>query len=46
MISPKFRFLALAACALPALAQVGSSASISFDSGPHKGKYDFAPTDT
>ena len=29
----------------PAIAQVGSSASITLDSGPHKGKYDFAPTE-
>lgn len=45
-LSTTFRFLALAAAALPALAQVGSSASITLDSGPHKGKYDFAPTET
>ena len=46
MIAPKFRLPLLLACSLPALAQVGSSASISVDSGPHKGKYDFAPTET
>lgn len=34
-----------ALAAVPALAQVGSTASISVDSGPHKGKYDFAPTE-
>src|SRR5262245_5599830 len=32
--------------AVPALPQViGSSASITIKSGPHKGKYDFAPTE-
>jgi hypothetical protein len=33
-----------AIAAAPAFAQVGSTASITLDSGPHKGKYDFAPT--
>jgi hypothetical protein len=46
MIPQKFRLPLLLTCSLPALAQVGSSASISVDSGPHKGKYDFAPTET
>jgi len=32
--------------AASALAQVGSSARISLASGPHAGKYDFAPTET
>jgi hypothetical protein len=36
----------LAFMALPVLAQVGSSASISVGDGPHKGRYDFAPTET
>jgi hypothetical protein len=32
--------------AAPTFAQtIGSSASITLDSGPHKGKYDFAPTE-
>ena len=35
----------LALSASPALAQVGSSATVTIDSGPHKGKYDFAPTE-
>ena len=35
------------AAAMPALPQnnIGSSASVSLGSGPHKGKYDFAPTE-
>lgn len=36
--------LALAAAA--AMAQAGSSGSITIDSGPHKGEYQFAPTET
>jgi hypothetical protein len=32
--------------AAAALAQTGSSGSVSLDSGPHKGAYDFAPTET
>ena len=42
-------FVAALAAALPVLAQapagIGSSASITLGSGPHKGKYDFAPTE-
>lgn len=53
MSTPRTKFLAamlvIAALALiaaaPALAQVGSTASLTLDSGPHKGKYDFAPTE-
>ena len=36
--------LALAAAAV--LAQTGSTASITIGSGPHKGEYNFAPTET
>jgi hypothetical protein len=36
----------LALAAAPALPQVGSSASVTIGSGPHEGKYDFAPTET
>jgi hypothetical protein len=42
-------WLVALAAAMPALAQAppgtGSSASVSLGSGPHKGKYDFAPTE-
>jgi len=42
-------WIAALAAALPALAQApagtGSSASVTLGSGPHKGKYDFAPTE-
>jgi hypothetical protein len=37
--------LAAATTALPQAAGTGSSASITLRSGPHKGKYDFAPTE-
>lgn len=41
--------IAALAATLPALAQApagtGSSASVTLGSGPHKGKYDFAPTE-
>lgn len=36
----------LAALAVPALAQTGSSGTVRIASGPHKGDYDFAPTET
>ena len=36
--------LAIAAPALPQAAVIGQSASITVGTGPHKGKYDFAPT--
>ncbi len=53
MIKPRENMLMLAAAMLmaaPAMPQaagasVGSSASITLRSGPHKGKYDFAPTE-
>jgi len=32
--------------AAAALAQTGSSGSVTLDSGPHKGEYNFAPTET
>jgi hypothetical protein len=35
-----------ALCAAVALAQAGSSGSVTIDSGPHKGEYNFAPTET
>ena len=34
-----------AIAAAPAFSQVGSTASVALDSGPHKGRYDFAPTE-
>lgn len=37
---------ALALTALPALPQTGSSGTVSIRSGPHKGDYNFAPTET
>jgi hypothetical protein len=37
---------AVALFAAVALAQTGSSGSVSLDSGPHKGEYNFAPTET
>jgi hypothetical protein len=46
MNARRFAWLLGALAIAPALAQVvGSSASISVGAGPHKGKYDFAPTE-
>ena len=38
--------VALSAFAVPALPQTGSSGTVSILSGPHKGEYNFAPTET
>jgi hypothetical protein len=36
----------LAVLAMPALPQAGSSGTVTISSGPHKGDYNFAPTET
>jgi hypothetical protein len=36
----------LALGAVPALAQIGSTASVTINAGPHKGEYNFAPTES
>ncbi len=38
--------LMLALLAAPAISQTGSTGSVSIGSGPHKGEYTFAPTET